>query len=161
MCLREILICILLCLVSFCRGVFAAEFEAPAVSGAVSSFEETGTNWMSGWYIGAEGYAKAIEEYERTDKAMAVYIDVKWCPYCRLFEKNVLSTPEVREFMNDMIRVRIDPETGTRENSIAFQYGVMGFPSFYVHPPQQGGAVRLYTGIPPGQFIELFKKALG
>ena len=62
--------------------------------------------------------------------------------------------------MKDMIKVRVNPEKSERANVIAFQYGVTGFPSFYVHAPKPGGAVRLYTGVTPQQFIEFFKKAI-
>lgn len=116
--------------------------------------------WSEGWYEGADGYEKAVEEYEKTNKPMAVYVNVKWCPYCRKFENEVLADPEVQAFMKDFIKVRLDPEKSDRENSIAFQYGVMGFPSFYVHPPQPSGTIRLFTGVSPQQFIELFKKVL-
>jgi len=54
--------------------------------------------------------------------------------------------------------VNINPEASKRENGIAFQYGVTGFPSFYVHPPQPSGTVRLYTGVSPEEFITLFKQ---
>jgi len=116
--------------------------------------------WDEGWYTGADGYAKALKAYEKGDKSMAVYVKTAWCPYCRTFEKQVLSDPKVKAYMKDIIKVHLDPESGKRENSIAFQYGVMGFPSFYVHPPQPSGTVRLYTGVTPGQFIDLLKKVL-
>jgi thiol:disulfide interchange protein len=91
---------------------------------------------------------------------MAVYINVTWCPYCRKFEKEVLSDPEVRKAMKDIIKVRVNPEDGQKENAIAFQYGVTGFPSFFVHPPQPSSTVRLYTGVAPAQFVGLLKKIL-
>lgn len=118
------------------------------------------TNWFDGWYEGAEGYTLAVAEYEKTNKPMVVYVEVGWCPYCRKFEKEVLSDPRVAAFMKDMIKVRVDPEKSERANVIAFQYGVMGFPSFFVHPPQPGGTVRLYTGVSPLQFIDFFKQVI-
>jgi len=122
--------------------------------------KSAGAPWETGWYDGADGYAKALAEYEKTNKPMAVYINVTWCPYCRKFEKDILSNEKVQAFMKDVIKVKLNPESGRREMAIAFQYGVMGYPSFYVHPPQPSGTVRLYTGISPQQFIELFQKVL-
>ena len=118
------------------------------------------SGWSSGWYENAEGYALAVAEYEKTNKPMAVYFEVEWCPYCRQFEKSVLANPGVAALMKDMIKVRVNPETSARANVIAFQYGIMGYPSFYVHPPKPGGTVRLYTGVSPQQFIDLFQKAI-
>jgi thioredoxin-related protein len=116
--------------------------------------------WFDGWYQGADGYAKAVEEYKRTNQSMVVYVSVGWCPYCRKFEKEVLSSPLVRDFLKDKIKVNINPESGQRENAIAAQYGVRGFPSFFLHPPQPARAVQLYTGVTPEDFIQFFKQAL-
>lgn len=114
--------------------------------------------WSDGWYQGAEGYNKAVEEYKRTNQSMVVYVSVGWCPYCRRFEKEVLSSPQVRDFLKDKIKVNLNPESGRLENGIARQYGVRGFPSFFFHPPQPGHAVQLYTGVTPEEFIEFFKQ---
>lgn len=118
--------------------------------------------WDEGWYHGANGYAQALVEYEKTNKPMVVYFNVGWCPYCRIFENNILSHSKVQAFMQDkgILKVHLNPEDGKRENAIAFQYGVMGFPSFYVHLPQPRGTVRFMTGILPEQFVELFEKVL-
>ena len=136
------------------------EATAAVSDAAVETPEEPEVNWSEGWYEGASGYEQALTEYERTNTPMAVYVNVSWCPYCRKFEKEVLSNPKVMDFMKDLIKVRINPETSKHENAITFQYGVTGFPSFYVHPPQPSGTIRLYTGVTPEQFIEFFQKAL-
>ena len=62
--------------------------------------------------------------------------------------------------MKDMIKVTINPETGDRENAIAAKYGVQGFPSFFLHPPQPGRAVQLYTGVMPEEFMAQIQQAL-
>ena len=116
--------------------------------------------WSDGWYQGVEGYDKAVEEYRQTNKPMVIYMSVGWCPYCRRFEKEVLSSPLVQNLLRDKIKVNINPESGKRENALAFQYGVRGFPSFFLHPPQPAGAVQLYTGVTPEKFVEFFKQAL-
>ena len=116
--------------------------------------------WSDSWYQGASGYDQAIEEYKRTNKPMVVYISVGWCPYCRKFEKEVLSSPLVQNMLKDKIKVNINPEAGSRENAIAFQYGIRGFPSFFLHPPQPAGAVQLYTGVTPEKFVDFFRQVL-
>ena len=116
--------------------------------------------WSEGWYAGAEGYAKAVEEYEKTDKPMLVYFTVAWCPYCRRLEKGVLSSPRVREFLKNMIKVNINPEASQKENGLAFQYGVWGFPSLYLHMPQTKKTLRLYSAETPDEFIEQFPETV-
>ncbi len=117
------------------------------------------SKWSDGWYEGGGGYAAALDEYKRTDKPMAVYMSVTWCPYCRKFEKEVLSSPVVREFLKDRIKVNVNPEASQEENALAYQYHVTGFPSFYVRSPRSNNVVRLYTGGTPREFIEQFEQA--
>jgi thioredoxin-related protein len=117
-------------------------------------------DWPEGWYRNADGYAMAVEDYQRTNKPMLVYMSVTWCPYCRRLEKGTLSSLEVREYLRDKIKVVIDPESGSRERAIASKYGVRGFPSLYLHPPQPRGAVKLYTQLPPDEFIAQLQQYL-
>ena len=116
--------------------------------------------WFDGWYRGASGYDQAIEEYKRTNKPMVVYMSVGWCPYCRKFEKEVLSSPLVQDMLKDKIKVNINPESGKREDDIAFQYRIRGFPSFFLHPPQPGEPVKLPTSVTPEMFVGFFKQVL-
>ena len=140
----------------------AEEFAVSPESSAVpvpAKAPVTG-HWSDGWYEGASGYDQALEEYKRTNKPMVVYMSVGWCPYCRKFEKGVLSSPVVQNMLRDKIKVVIDPEAGSRENAIAFQYGIRGFPSFFLHAPQSGKVVQLSTGVSPEQFVEFFNQVL-
>lgn len=116
--------------------------------------------WSEGWYQNADGYAKALEEYKLTNKPMLVYMSVGWCPYCRKFEKEVLSSPKVREFLKDKIKIVLNPEVGPRENEMAFQYGIRGFPSLFLHPPQPARALRFPTNVTPEEFVELFRQSI-
>jgi len=144
-------------------GCYAEDPQASSMSSSVSTsagVPATG-QWSDSWYQGASGYDQAVEEYKQTNKPMVVYMSVGWCPYCRKFEKEILSSPLVRDRLKDMIKVNINPESGSRANAIAFQYGIRGFPSFFLHPPQPAGAVQLYTGVTPEKFVEFFKQVLG
>ncbi len=152
-------------LISFLMGAGCYAEDPPAStwpsSGAMPPQVPAASQWSEGWYQGASGYEQAIEEYKRTNKPMVVYLTVGWCPYCRKFEKEVLSSPLVQGMLQDKIKVSINPESGSRENAIAFQYGIRGFPSFFLHPPQPARAVQLYTGVTPEKFVEFFKQVLG
>jgi len=126
---------------------------------AVAAVPVTG-QWSDGWYQGAEGYDKAVQEYKQTNKPMFVYMSVGWCPYCRRFEKAVLSTPAVRDFLKDKIKVAINPESGERENELASEYRIRGFPSLFLHPPQPARPLQFPTDVSPEEFIALFHRAL-
>ena len=130
-----------------------------AVKNVPTEAESPG-HWYDSWYQGAAGYDQAAEEYEKTNQPMLVYVNVGWCPYCRRFEKNILSSPLVKDFLKDKIKVSINPEDGPRENRIAQRYGVRGYPSVFLHPPKPASAVQLYTGLTPEEFIESFQQFL-
>lgn len=67
---------------------------------------------------------------------MVVYFYTDWCGYCRRFEEQVLYTPEVDRFLSHvMVRVRVNPETGSQERAIANGYAVNGYPSFFLVAP--------------------------
>lgn len=121
--------------------------------------EPGASKWSEGWYEGVEGYKAAYEEFEQTGKPMGIYMSVGWCPYCRTFEKGILSSPAVKEFLKDKIMVNINPESGPRENALASHYRVTGFPTFYAHVPRTNRVVRLYTGGTPREFIKEFEEA--
>ena len=134
--------------------------SSPATVVAIPVKAPATGQWSDGWCEGASGYDKGVEEYRRTNKPMVVYMSVGWCPYCRRFEKDVLSSPLVQDALKDKIKVHINPESGQRENALAFQYAIRGFPSFFLHPPQPARTVQLYTGVTAEKFVEFFKQVL-
>lgn len=136
-----------------------ADAALPQQTPPVFNAKTGASKWSDGWYEGGEGYVAAFEAYKKTDKPMAIYISVGWCPYCRKFEKEILSSPAVREFLKDKIMVNVNPEASREENALASRYRVTGFPSFYVHASRSNTVVRLYTGGTPQEFIEQFEEA--
>ena len=133
---------------------------SPVVTASTASSADAASGWSAGWYKGTSGYAKGLEEYRKTKKPMIVYVSVSWCPYCRKLENGNLSSPAVQNYLKDMIKVNINPESSEQENELASRYGVRGYPSFYLHPPQPSRTVQINTGVSPEQFVESFKQAL-
>ncbi len=85
------------------------------------------------WHEGARGYAQAQREQERCKAPMVVYFRTDWCPYCREFEQELLSDRRVeRYFRNDLVKVRLNPEDGPEERSLANDFGVTGYPSVFI-----------------------------
>jgi thiol:disulfide interchange protein len=150
-----------LCFLILGPGCYAEDpgsFQAPSVPAKAAS-PAVGL-WLDGWYQGASGFDEALEEYRRTNRPMLVYMTAAWCPYCRKFEKGVLASPEVRDFLKDKIKVAINPDDGPRENELAFQYGIRGFPSLFLHPPQPARALQFPTSVTPEEFVELFRQSV-
>ena len=133
--------------------------ESPVVKQEAAQVSAVPAPRSDSWYEGADGYVKASKEFKQTHRPMVVYFYASWCPYCRRFEKRVLSSPQVQEFLKDKIKVRINPEAGDRENSLAFRYEINGFPAFFLHPAQSESAIQLPTGVSADQFIQIFEQA--
>lgn len=88
-----------------------------------------------GWNEDKAGYDKALAEQKSSGKPMLVYIYAPWCPHCKRFTADVLSDPEMVDFVKQYPRVRVSPENGPGERKIMDDYGATGFPSFYVTMP--------------------------
>ena len=120
------------------------------------------------WMQNADGLYEAIRAIEEKPQPMVVYFYTDWCGYCRQFERELLGTPEVKEYFSNVLTVRINPESGTQERQVANYYGVEGYPGFFVHSGSsktlskvermvlEGGQPRIMV---PGEFIDAVETA--
>ncbi|HEX6285740.1 MAG TPA: thioredoxin family protein [Pyrinomonadaceae bacterium] len=102
------------------------------------------------WLHGSSGYAKALELQREMKIPLVVYFYTDWCPYCQTLDSDYLTAAPVQQYLKGVVKVRINPEHGPAEESIARQYGVTGYPAFFivstsaarprkVHPFRRGG----------------------
>jgi tetratricopeptide (TPR) repeat protein len=79
---------------------------------------------------------------------MLAYVYTDWCPYCRRFDQGILDTPEGHELLRDFIKVRVNPEKGEAEKSIARGLGARGYPSVFViaRPAAEPQRAHPFTG---------------
>ena len=114
------------------------------------------------WYQGAAGYAQAKAEQQQNGKALAVYFYTDWCASCKTLREQVLSTPEVKEYMANLIPVKINPEAGPGEQALGIRFGVMGYPAFYILPEAGGKPVNILRSVEinPLQFIDACNQAV-
>ena len=67
---------------------------------------------------------------------MVIYFQKRSCDPCRKFEHDVLGSPEVKSFLADMVKVRVDPDDGAAEHKLPARFGVSGVPAVAVIPRQ-------------------------
>src|SRR5215831_20620093 len=67
------------------------------------------------WYLGATGYEGAELERQSARANMVIYFQKRACEPCRRFEHEVLASPEVKSFLGDVVKVRVDPDDGAAE----------------------------------------------
>jgi len=97
--------------------------------------EPRGTRSVSSsWFEGAEGLGSAKKEQEYANVPMIIYFRVDWCPYCRRMDQDIITSSSVREFLANVVKVRINPELSPANDEVARGMGVRGFPSVYVVP---------------------------
>ena len=129
---------------------------------------ESKTPDWTGWLNGATGMSQAAKLHEQDSKPVFVYFYTDWCQYCRQFERELLSTEEVADFVGDLIAVRINPEASAENRHVADMYRVNGFPALFVHSGEsrtltrvdrvvvEGGAPRLMV---PAEFVASLREA--
>ena len=120
------------------------------------------------WHEGALGYRRAIEEQADTHQPLLVYFYTDWCGYCRELERELLSAYEVEDYIRHLIKVKINPENGSREREISDGFGVRSYPSLFVKG--QGRFFRIQRGIrdrsrvrlqTPTEFVVTLRRATG
>lgn len=95
------------------------------------------------WYEGNDGFIAALKEAEEDGKPLAIYFYTDWCPYCQELDAKLLATAEVRDKLQYLVKVRINPERGSAEMELAKRYSVEGYPSFFVQPSAYGGTQQI------------------
>jgi hypothetical protein len=86
------------------------------------------------WYLGASGYEGAELERQAARASMVIYFQKRRCDPCRKFEHEVLGAAEVKSFLSDVVKVRVDPDAGDPEHKLAARFGVDGVPAIAVIP---------------------------
>jgi thiol:disulfide interchange protein len=84
------------------------------------------------WYLGANGFDGAELERQSARAAMLVYFQRKQCDECRRFEREVLDAQSVRQFLQGLVKVRVDPDDGDRERRLMQRYEVASVPGVVV-----------------------------
>lgn len=110
-------------------ALLAHSLAAPAEASDAPS----GRPDFEGWYEGAAGLAEALEVQERDNLPLFLYIYTDWCPYCRQFERELLTDAEVDGYLDAVLAVRLNPESGGRESQLARQFGVRGYPTLVMY----------------------------
>jgi hypothetical protein len=86
------------------------------------------------WYIGANGFEGADLERQSARATLVVYFQKRSCDACRKFEREVLASAEVKSFLENVVKVRVDPGDGVREQRLARRFGVERLPALAVIP---------------------------
>ena len=118
---------------------------------------------LNEWHEGLDGYVKSIRLQQDNTKPIAALFYTDWCPNCKKLREEILATPEFRQFAQEnLITVKINPELGPMENKLAEEFGVFGYPSFYIIPAnsEKTTIIRKTSHIPVTKFIQQINNAI-
>lgn len=87
------------------------------------------------WYQDAERFSASVQESNTTGAAHLVYFYTDWCPYCKRLDNDIIYTAKTRENLQDVVRIRINPDADAASRKIAQQFGINGFPIVLVKYP--------------------------
>ena len=146
----------------------AAGARGDAGGAATSHASSSGTTSrtlpvFTGWREGPRAYRQAMDARDTARGPMALLFYVDWCGYCRHMNDELLAAGEARDYFGDITAVRINPDDGDEEKGIAEEWGVRGYPSFFilpegstrgskVHPYKRSGDER--TAMSPEAFVQ-------
>lgn len=117
---------------------------------------------LRGWHEGSTGLQVAIAEQKKSGKPIALFFYTDWCQNCKALRENILSSPEFKNYAENLIPVKINPEIGPDERKIADKYGVFGYPTFLIQRPDQRQAipVSIKRNLTPESFIGYCNRAV-
>lgn len=95
-----------------------------------------------GWFNGAANMERAARTSIETNVPLVVYFYVDWCPYCHALENEYFPAAPVRDYLNSVVKIRINPESSRADHELGEVFGIRGYPSFFVIPPK-GAPVKL------------------
>lgn len=99
------------------------------------------------WYDNPADYEQVQKEAAAQGKSFILFFYVDWCGYCKRLKKNFLEQPEVKKNLAKYLRVKINPNKGKKEQALARQYGVTGYPTFLVVRPNKSKTrIHPFTG---------------
>ncbi len=112
------------------------------LAAAIMLFSGNATFAASTWQTAA-AYEQILTATKEENKPFILYFHASWCGYCQQFNTALLNNPAVEQVLSHYVRVKINPEDGEKENLLAMQHGVRGYPYFLVVRPS-GERIRIH-----------------
>jgi len=87
----------------------------------------------SGWRVGAEEYNKAIELAKYEGKTIFIYFHKDICGLVQRCDEG-LKIVESEGFFDDMIKIKLEPSLRSKDQDIADDFHITGYPSIFIIP---------------------------
>lgn len=126
--------------------------------------------FASDWYEGAAGFDRARRDQAEYEVPLAVLFFTDWCPNCKRLDREILGSVEASSYLSGIAKVKVNPERGVMESSLADEFGVKGYPAVFLAPTGSKTFTKIAvptgwddaTGRSPARlFVERCKQAAG
>jgi thiol:disulfide interchange protein len=104
------------------------------------------------------GYEEALRLQRSSGKPIALYFYVDWCGYCARLEQGILSNEQVKQYLESILYVSVNPDHGKAEEALFEGFQGRGFPTFLILTKDRS-AREISTSGSPADFIQACKKA--
>jgi len=115
-------------------------------------------NARSSRFKDSAGYKEALRLQQENGKPIALYFYADWCGYCSRLDRNVLSQPEVKQYLENILYVSVNPEHGKADLALFERFNGRGFPTVLLltkdQPPRD-----IPTYVSPATFLQACKSA--
>jgi tetratricopeptide (TPR) repeat protein len=87
------------------------------------------------WDRGATGHESALYGAELSEKPLILYFHIPGDMWCEKLNNTYLATEKIENFLMEMYKVEINPDSGEEEKALSSQYGITRYPAFLVTIP--------------------------
>ena len=102
---------------------------------SANAFASPAVKVPNGWLNGAASFERAMQLQKELNVPLVVYFYVDWCPYCHALEREYFPSAPVRQYLDSVVKIKINPELSRADHELGNAFGVRGYPSFFVIAP--------------------------
>ncbi|HSP33689.1 MAG TPA: thioredoxin family protein [Thermoanaerobaculia bacterium] len=115
---------------------------------------------FEGWYEGASGLERALDEQKANGKPVLLYLHTEWCGWCKKLESDVFRTSNFETQFGSVLKVRLNPEENRANDAVIKRFPARGYPTVYVITKGEArGPIVGY--MPPDAYLATLRNVLG